>query len=62
MKVLPAKRLPADDASYHLIEVPVALRLDIVGESPLQKDCAAEPVGAAGLVLTVTFTALEASV
>ena len=55
--------VPAVAASYHLRPVPVAVKAATVGEAPEQNDCAAVPVGAPGVVLTVAVTdALEAVV
>ena len=45
---------------YHIKELPVAVKLATVGLAPLQKDCAAVPVGADGIAFTVIDTALEA--
>ena len=50
--------VPPVTASYHLIAIPVAAKLDTVGEVPEQKDCAAVPVGAPGVVLTVAVEAV----
>ena len=36
--------------------VPAATKLATVGDAPVQNDCAAEPVGAPGVVLTVAVT------
>jgi hypothetical protein len=47
---------PPDEAAYHCILVPVAVRLATVGLAPEQKLCDALPVGADGL-FTVTATA-----
>ena len=49
--------VPPLDAAYHSMPVPVAVKLATVGDVPEQKDCVAEPVGAAGVVLIVTATA-----
>ena len=48
--------VPAVAALYHLRPVPVAVKLATVGEAPEQNYCAAVPVGAPGVVLTVTVT------
>ena len=48
--------LPPLEAAYHWIEVPVAARFATVGLLPEQKDCAALPVGAEGVVFTVAVT------
>ena len=52
-----ANAVPPLDAAYHRMAVPVAVKLATVGDAPEQKDCVAEPVGAAGVVVTVTATA-----
>ena len=51
-----ANGLPPLAAAYHWIAVPVAARFATVGLLAEQKDCAAVPVGAAGVVLTVAVT------
>jgi hypothetical protein len=51
-----ASAVPPLDAAYHCIAVPVAVRFATVGEVPEQNDCAAVPVGAAGVVFTVAVT------
>ena len=52
--VVVTNAVPPLDAAYHFIAVPVAAKLATVGDAPEQKDCVAEPVGAAGNALTVT--------
>jgi hypothetical protein len=51
-----ASGLPPLEAAYHWIEVPVAARFAAVGLPAEQNDCAALPVGAAGVVFTVAVT------
>jgi hypothetical protein len=48
---------PPDEAAYHWMLVPVAVRLATVGLAPEQKLCVALPVGAEGVVVTVAATA-----
>ena len=47
---------PPVEAAYHWMVVPVAVRFATVGAAAEQNDCAAVPVGAAGVVFTVTVT------
>ena len=54
--VVLAKAVPPVDTLYHWIAVPVAERFATVGLFIAQKDCDADPVGAAGLPM-VTATA-----
>ena len=50
---------PPDDAEYHSTPVPDPVdRLATVGLAALQNPCAAVIVGAPGLVVTVTATAV----
>ena len=51
-----AREEPPVDAAYHKILLPVADKLATVGLVALQNACAAVPVGADGLVFTVTVT------
>ena len=48
--------LPPLDAAYHNMELPVAVKLLTVGLFSEQNDCAEVPIGADGLVVTVTVT------
>ena len=54
--VASANALPPVAAAYHLMAVPVAVKLATVGDVPEQNDWALA-VGASGVVLTVTATA-----
>ena len=55
--VVPATTFPAVTASYQIILLPVTEILETFGLAALQNDCASEPVGADGVVFTVTATA-----
>ena len=55
--VVPATTLPPDDALYQIMLLPVTEISDTFGLAALQNDCAADPVGAAGVVFTVIVTA-----
>ena len=48
--------LPPLEAEYHLTEVPVAVRSATVWLAAEQNDWEVDPVGAPGVVLTVTVT------
>ena len=51
--VVVANAEPPVAAAYHLIPVPVAVKLATVGVGLAQKVCVAAPVGAAGIGFTV---------
>jgi hypothetical protein len=52
-----ARADPPDEVAYHWMLVPVAVRFVTVGLLIAQKLCVALPVGADGVVVTVTATA-----
>ena len=54
--VAPASAVPPLDAAYHFIVLPVADRFATVGLLLAQNVCDALPVGAPGVVFTVTVT------
>ena len=47
---------PPLEAAYHLILLPVALKLATVDDTPEQNVCVDEPVGAEGVVLMLART------
>ena len=52
----PLATVAPPDVVYHIIELPVADKLDTCGLVPLQNVCEALPVGAEGVVFTVAVT------
>ena len=56
-----ARAVPPVAAAYHLMAVPVAVRLATVAEDPVQKVCVAVPVGAEGAAGWALMTILADS-